>query len=139
MVSGNVVANGGFEDRSAGWGPGNGGDGFNFVTYEDPAVAHSGSSFMASNTTTAGRSLAQTVSGSFIAGGTYTGSLWVRSSIAEPVSGALVLWATGGGLDRGETRFTAGPTWEQVQVTASLTGTRTELKLEAYENTPGVT
>lgn len=136
----NMVTGPGFEGTFAGWGPGNG-----FVNqqiYNDPATAHGGSWFAASNTPVAGRSFAQVMPTSASNDDVYDFSIWLRSSDpSRPFSGMIALWGLGGNAQVvATTNFTVSGTWAQYKVKLDTGSARpTAVKAEVYMNTTGTT
>jgi hypothetical protein len=136
----NLLSSPGFESSQGGWAPGNGF--VNRAFYQDPSIAHGGSWYGATNTTTPGHSLAQLVSASPTVGSRYSFSIWVRSGIpGSPFSGTLTLWGLGDGgvAFYNDTSFTATQAWTKVTVTTDISQPVTTLKPEIYLNSTGNT
>ncbi|RFA08433.1 hypothetical protein B7R54_03740 [Subtercola boreus] len=142
-VSANILTAGSFEGGSFDkWTTGNGQ--INQAVYSSAATgipAKNGSYFAATNTGTAGSSLAQTVQRELIVGDSYSAEVWVRS--ADPnatFTGTLALWALGGSTEVASKDFTVGAKWTKVAVGLPLKADgHTSLKFEIYERTTGTT
>lgn len=135
---GDLLRNSSFEEGTfAGWGPGNGA--VNQAAYQSGNVAaKEGAWFGASNTSVAGRSIAQTINVAPAQGSSYTFSVWLRSSVSTPFSGTLTLWGLGGTAEAGNTNFTVGPQWTLVTTALnSKNAGHTQLKAEIYEASTG--
>jgi len=122
-----------FESGGVGWGQGNGF--VNQAVYH--GAAENGSSYFASNTAVAGRSVSQQIAWPVSRASSFNASVWVKSADKTPFSGILALWGLGGAATIvGTTSFTATTSWTQVSVNLPVTRTdETDLKLEVYEQT----
>ena len=135
----NLLSSPGFEGQLGGWVAGNGD--MNRAIWQDASVAHAGTWFGATNTATAGHSLAQVISANPVVGDDYTFSLWVKVGTgSQPFRGRLALWGLGGGANLANgTDFTATQQWTQVSVTTNITHAGvTLLKPEIYLYSTGM-
>ncbi|MEA9984424.1 hypothetical protein [Subtercola sp. RTI3] len=129
----NLLSAPSFEGTLSNWTQGNGF--VNRTIYQDPAGAHSGSWYGATNTDTPGRSLSQTVSATPAAGSRYTFSIWVRSAIpSQPFTGTVALWALGSGAPvANSAAFTASGSWTRIAVTTDISQANvSQVKAEIY-------
>ena len=117
-----------------GWGAGNGTMNYAVYPSHDANIAKDGGWFAATNTATAGGSMAQVVNRQTTVGDRFTGEVWLRSADpAKTFSGTLALWGLGGATEVGQTAFTVGAEWTKVQVSLPITQPdHTQLKLEMY-------
>lgn len=121
-----------FETGAAGWIFGNGALNRSVVT----GSAASGTHYLATNTTQAGRSIAQDVSWPVSRASSFTATIWVKTQRDKPFSGKLALWSLGGKRAVVATPFTAGSTWQPVTVSLPVpAGAGTDLRIEVYEET----
>lgn len=125
------LVNGGFEQGSQGWTPGNGA--INFYVYKGPSDAHSGSGFLQVNSATPGRSIAQTVEGDPRGARTFT--VWARCRAAR-CQGSIALWAVGPNR-AGSKTFTVGSSWTKLSVTRPAIPGTTALRPEIYITSTG--
>lgn len=138
MLGKNLLTAGSFEGGSfQNWGTGNGL--LNYAVYPSSGgnqAAH-GSHFAATNTGTAGGSLAQTVKRIVPVGDSYVAEVWVRSAdTSKTFSGTLALWATGGVTEVASAPFTANGTWQRVRIELpNRNDDHTALKFEIYLGT----
>jgi hypothetical protein len=130
--SGNLLRSASFEGSVTGWAFGSTvARALRVSTASSPAQA--GQYSLAANTTVAGASISQTVSKTLTPGGTYSGSIWLRSTSSVPFTGKLVVWGLGGSAEAAITPFSVGSTW--TQITANLVPQKsghTQLRLQLY-------
>jgi Carbohydrate binding domain len=133
--SGNLLKSASFEGSVTGWAFGTTvARSLMAATTSSPAQA--GQYYLAANTTTGGASISQTVAKTLTPGGTYSGSIWLRSTSSVPFTGKLVVWGLGGSAEAGITTFSVGSTW--TQITANLVPQKsghTQLRLQLYLST----
>lgn len=138
LLAKNLLNAGSFEGGSfQSWGTGNGV--LNYAVYPSAGgnqAAHGGY-FAATNTVTAGGSLAQSQRRIIPVGDTYTAEVWVRSAdTSKTFSGTLALWALGGTTEVASTPFTANGTWQRVGIELPIRNDdHVSLKYEIYLGT----
>jgi hypothetical protein len=138
MLSRNLLTASSFEGGDfTGWAAGNGF--INHAVY--PGAAAHGGWYLATNTATAGRSLAQSISRETSVGDVFVAEIWVRSENSGiAYDGTLALWALGGQTEVSSRPFTADGTWQRVLVELPIVHDgHSTLKFEVYLGTTGST
>lgn len=106
----------------------------NIVIVNDPAKAHSGSRFLATNTTSTG-SVYTDATTSVAVGQVLRGRAWLRAD-AGTSKGTLCLWGLGASANENEcTRYSVGTTWTPVDVALGARGAHSTARLEVYPDT----
>ncbi|HRE00520.1 MAG TPA: carbohydrate binding domain-containing protein, partial [Ilumatobacteraceae bacterium] len=93
--SATTVQTAGFEGTFDGWAkwPGSG---MTVTNPSNPAVAHTGSGYLAATAATAGDSVYRDTTYSVQRGATYRMTAWIKSASGSAISGTLTLWGIGG-------------------------------------------
>ena len=144
QVAAPVSQNGGFESGLAPWTPVGS---TNYVVYANGQLApsdaaYAGTNYGAMNTTSAGGSVYEDVSGLTISpGDTFCGSAEVRNQLqGAGASGSFVIWLLGGGSNEdGDENFSHlgnGANWNAVSSCVTATTAHTDVRIQFYL-TPG--
>jgi hypothetical protein len=133
----NLLSNADFVVGTTGWGyrPGMS------VSVASTGGLPEGSTVMSASPGSAGSQaeVAQMVSASVPAEGSYDASVWIRAASGGTGTGQVIVWGLGDtATDNGGTTFAVGSNWTQVDVPYVARGGHAQLQLSIYLQSPGV-